>query len=151
MRDLAGFPPQAIGLILLASAVYFVVSWAPVIWPIIATHKMRLSFPRRWLFVLTILSLSYGLIAVFLTLLSLPVAAYSTFIAPQLAANGFHGTDWLVRANDLVVSYWWLMLPPALLLITLLLVRKLQPAWPLICSALAANNSFKSKPLRGST
>jgi hypothetical protein len=150
MSDLAGFPPEAIGLILLTSSVYFLVGWAPVIWPVLATHRVRHTFPRRWLFVLTILSLSYGVIVAFLMLLSLPVAAYSTFIAPQLAASGFHGTDWLVRANNLVVDYWWLMLPPALLFITFFLVRKLQPTWPSVCSVLTANNSLKPKPLRGS-
>jgi len=150
MSDLAGFSPEAIGLILLASSIYFLIGWAPVLWPIIATHKVRHTFPRRWLFALTILSLSYGVIVAFLMLLSLPATAYSTFIAPQLAANGFHGTDWLVRANNLSVNYWWLMLPPALLVLTFVLVRKLQPAWPAMCSALTANSSFKPNPLRGS-
>ena len=150
MRDIAGFPPEAVGLILSVSVVYFLVGWAPIIWPVIATHKLRRTFPRRLLFVLTILSLAYGAIIAFLTLFTIPVTAYSVFIAPQLSADGFHGTDWLVSANSFVVAYWWLTLPPLLLLNTFLLVRKLLPAWPEICTALTANNSFKPNPLRGS-
>ena len=137
------FPPETAVLVLLVSSAYFLVSWAPVIWPLLSTHKVRRTFPRRWLFILTILSLSYGLIIAILTLLTVPVTAYSAFVAPQLSATGFHGTDWLVRANNFFVSYWWLMLPPVLFASTFFLVRKLQPAWPSICAALAANNSVR--------
>jgi hypothetical protein len=150
MKYLAGFTPEQIALILAAAAAYFLMSWAPVIWPLVATHKLRANFPRRWLFVFAILALSYGVIVAFLTLLTIPITAYSVFIAPQLSFNGFHLTDGLVSANEFVVAYWWLMLPPALFLNTFVLVRKLLPAWPAICSALTANNSFKPKPLRGS-
>jgi uncharacterized PurR-regulated membrane protein YhhQ (DUF165 family) len=149
MSDIAGFPPEAVGLILLVSVAYFLVGWAPIIWPVIATHRLRRTFPRRWLFVLTILSLAYGAIIALLTLFTIPVTAYSVFIAPQLSADGFHGTDWLVSANSFVVAYWWLALPPLLLLNTFLLVRKLLPAWPAICTALTANNSFKPNPHQG--
>ena len=149
MNDLAGFPPEAVGLILLVSGIYFLIGWAPVIWPVLTTHKVRHTFPRRWLFVLTILALSYGVIVAFLMLLTIPVTAYSTFIAPQLSAGGFHATDWLVRANNMVLDYWWIMLVPTILFSTFFFVRKLQPAWPSICSALRANNSFKPSPHQG--
>lgn len=150
MTDIAGFPQETAGLILLVSVSYFFFCWAPIIWPVIATHKLRRSFPRRWLFVLTVLSLSYGAIIAFLMLFTLPITAYSVFIAPQLSVDGFHGTDWLVSANSFVVAYWWLALPPLLLLTTLLLVRKLLPAWSAICTALAVNDPLKPSPLRGS-
>ena len=150
MKDLAGFSPQAVALIMGVSVAYFVICWAPVIWPLIATHKLRRTFPRRWLFVASIFSLTYGVIAAFLTLLTLPVTAYGVFIAPQLSASGFHLTDPLLRANSFIADYWWLLLAPALLIITYLFIRKLLPAWPAICQALTANNSFKPNPLRGS-
>ncbi|MGY1411243.1 hypothetical protein ACW5EG_16935 [Luteimonas sp. A611] len=150
MKDLAGFPPQTIALIMAASAAYFVICWAPVIWPIIATHKQRGAFPRRWLFVGVVLSLAYGVIVAFLMLITLPITAYSVFVAPQLSANGFHFADPLLRANRFVTDFWWLLLPPALLLNTFWFVRKLRPIWPAVCQALTANNSFKPKPLRGS-
>jgi hypothetical protein len=149
MKDIAGFPPETAALIAVSSAVYFLIGWAPAIWPILATHKNRKLFPRRWLFVVTVLSLSYGLIVAALTLVTVPLTAYSVFIAPQLNASGFRGTDWLVQANGYVVDYWWLMLPIFLLFNTLYLVRKLKPAWPVICQALMANNSFKPNPHRG--
>ena len=150
MKDLAGFPPQAVAIIIGVSAAYFVICWSPVIWPLIATHKHRSTLPRRMLFAASVFSLTYGVIAAFLMMLTLPVTAYSVFIAPQLSANGFHLTDPLLRANAVVADYWWLLLPPALLIITFLFVRKLLPAWPAICQALTANNSFKPNSLRGS-
>jgi hypothetical protein len=148
MKDLAGFPPQAIALMTAVSAIYFVIFWAPVIWPFIATHKQRKVFPRRWLFVLVILALAYGLVVAFLIMLTIPMTAYSVFVGAQLAANGFHLTDSLVGANEFIANYWWLSLPPILLFNTFFLVRKLLPVWPAICHALTANNSFKPKPLR---
>ena len=150
MKDFAGFTPGQIALLVAGAAGYLLISWAPVIWPIMATHKQRATFPRRWLFVFAILALAYGVIVAFFTLITIPLTAYSVLIAPHLSFNGFHLTDSLVGANDFVVDYWWLMLPPALLFNTFILVRKLLPAWPAICSALTANNSFKPKPLRGS-
>ena len=150
MKDLAGFTPQEVALITAAFTVYALLSWAPVIWPLAVTHKQRATFPRRWLFAFTILALAYGTIVAFLTILTIPLTAYGVFIAPQLSVYDFHLTDGLLRANNFVVRYWWLLLPPALLLNTIFLVRKLLPAWPSICTGLAANNSFKPKPLRGS-
>jgi hypothetical protein len=150
MKDFAGFPPEAIALIVAFSAAYFLICWAPVFWPFLATHKQRKSFPRRWLFIATVFSLSYGVIVAFLCLITLPMTAYEVFIAPQLSENGFHLTDSLVGANQFVTRYWWLLLPPALLFNTFFIVRKLKPAWPSVCQGLTAINSFKPKPLRGS-
>src|SRR5690349_2533831 len=102
MKYLDGFDQRTIALILAIGAMYFLMSWAPVIWPLIATHKHRATFPRRWLFVFVILSLAYGVIVAFLTLVTIPITAYSVFIAPQLSFNGFHLTDWLLNANRFV-------------------------------------------------
>jgi len=150
MTDPTAFDQETITYIAWVASAYFALTLAPAIWPTVTTHKVRKSFPRRWLFVATVFSLSYGIVAAFLVICTIPITAYSTYIAPQLSVEGFHGTDWLIKANGYVASYWWLALPVVLLLVAWRLVRKLQPSWPSICLAMTANNSFKPKPLRGS-
>jgi hypothetical protein len=83
-------------------------------------------------------------------LVEIPISAYQIFIAPQLSAVGYHFSDPLLKANDLIINYWWLLLAPTLLACALLCTKILLPIWPGICQALTANNSFKPKPLRGS-
>ena len=91
------------------------------------------------MFIATILSLSYGTIIAFLTLITLPAAAYDVFIAPTLSESGFNFGGPLIKANRFITNYWWLLLPPALLLNTFYLVRKLKPVWVSVCKELTAN------------
>jgi hypothetical protein len=125
MSELAGFSPKIAALVVAVAAAYFLLSWAPLIWPLASTHKVRHTFPRRYLFAAVVFVMSYGLVAAFLCVATLPLTAYSVFVAPQLAAAGFHLTDPLVRANGFVADYWWVLLPPTLLLSALWLVRRL--------------------------
>ncbi|MBA8889098.1 hypothetical protein FHW12_003341 [Dokdonella fugitiva] len=146
MADTTAFDAKTLTYIACVASVYASLTWLPVIWPLVVTHRERKPFPRRWLFVATVASLSYGVVSAFLVLLTIPLTAYSSYIAPQLAIDGFRGTDWLVEANGYVVDYWWLALPIALALLALAVTRKLKPAWAVICSAMTANNSCMVSP-----
>ena len=150
MKEFAGFPLEAIVAIVAVSIAYFILSWAPLLWPLIATHRNRKEFPHRWLFIATIASLAYGIVVALLCIVSIPLSVYQVFIAPQLQEVGFHLSDPLLKANELFLTWWWILLPPTVLYCTLYSTRKLKPAWPDVCQALTANNSFKPRPLRGS-
>src|SRR5688500_9987132 len=118
MADESVFGAKLTALMILIGAVYFLLSFAPVIWPAICAlrHKNRLQ--RPWLFITAVACLTYGFFNFLIVALLRPAVAYSVFVAPSLEAAGRLYGPWLVQITRWVTDYWWIALPPIQLFLT---------------------------------
>jgi hypothetical protein len=135
MEDFLGFPPQMAALLIFLGVAYFIMSWAPLWWPALLAYRHRSSTPRRWLFVVVVACLTYGLFVFFFFALTIPAQVYAIFIAPQWEQLGYPIGRPVLRVFRLIADYWWLVLPPVLLLTAWFVTRKLLRVWPRICAA----------------
>jgi hypothetical protein len=144
------FGTEMTAIMLAVGLAYFFVSWSPLLWPAFQAFRHRPQHPRPLLFTLVVGCLVYGVFFFLGTALLLSAQAYSVFVAPSLAAADRPYGHWLVSATRFITNYWWIGLPPLLLFVTVLCTRRVSRVWPVVCQALAPNNSFKPNPLRGS-
>jgi hypothetical protein len=131
------FPPKLAFLLTLISVGYFLLSFAPVIWPAVRAFRRANRLSRPWLFVGLVACFTYGVFSFFIFALMLPAQAYTIFIAPQLEEAGWPSGHYFVRVTTFIADYWWIALPPAQLLATFFVTRRLSVRWERICSALS--------------
>ena len=136
MEVIETFGPKLIALMALTAVCWFLLTLAPLIWPVYRAKKTTL--PRPWLFAVVVAALVYGALNFVLLVAVVPIEAYTIFIAPQLEEMGQPYGRLLVKGARFVESYWWLLVPPIQLIATVVLTRKLARKWADICSALAA-------------
>ncbi len=132
--------------------VWWVLSLMPILYSILVAVRTKPALPRRFLFVSAVVLLSYGLLIFFLFVVSLPLSAYSIFIAPQLEAVGelSRAGRWLAASSRFISQWGWFVIPLVLSISAVILSRYLVVRWHLLAACLGPNNSFKPKPLRGS-
>lgn len=141
--------PKLSALLALAAVAYALLSFAPILWPAIATWRTRPLLPHRWLFIGVVAALVYGAFSFLAFAILLPVEAYGIFVAPQLEESGVAAGRPLLRASGFAAKYWWLLIPPVQLLLTWYITRQLKARWAHICTP-PPDNSIKPNPLRGS-
>ena len=109
----------------------------PVLYPAFLAARTKPVIPRRILFVVAATCMSYGLLALFVLLVSWPLQLYSLFVAPQLQDAGrFYGA-WLVAGGHFFTSSSWFALPVALVVASVLVSRYLARRWPRVVCALS--------------
>jgi hypothetical protein len=138
MKAIQIFGPELSAILLLLSLGYFLLSFAPVLWPAFLAFRRKSRLPRPWLFVATVAALTYGTFTFIIFAFLLPAAVYNIFIAPQFEAAGLPYGNAIVHLTRHLVEYWWLIVPPAQLTLTWLVTRRLGQKWERICGALAA-------------
>ncbi len=132
------FGPKLSILIVAVGVAYFLLSFAPVIWPAWLAFRHRPNMRRPWFFVGLVAVVVYGLFSFLAFALLIPVELYGVFVAPSLeAANMSYGAP-VLATSRFVVQYWWLAVPPTQLFLTWWVSRRLQQRWERICDALAA-------------
>jgi hypothetical protein len=142
--------PDVWPLIALA-AVWWVLSLLPVFYSTFVAFRTTPAMPRRPLFVAVVACLSYGLLIFFLFAISLPLSAFSVFIAPQLEASGELPVvgRWLAIASRFISTWGWFVVPLFLAIVSFKLARYLGVRWPQLVAGLGPNISSKPTPLRG--
>ena len=143
--------PEVWPLIAIAM-VWWLLSLAPVLYSAFVATRTRLALPRRFLFVAVVVTLSYGLLVFFLFAITLPLAAFSIYIAPGLEAAGKLSVSgrWLAATSRAISTWGWFVVPFFLAISSFKLTRYLATRWHQLVTGLGPNNSFKPKPLRGS-
>lgn len=131
------FGAKLLALLVAVAAVYLVLAFVPVLWPALRAFRAPRRLPRPWLFVAVVSSVAYGMVAIFVFAVGVPMDAYLVFIAPQLQEAKLPYGAALVPASQFVVDYWWLAAPVVQLLATWYLTRRLSARWERICEALA--------------
>ena len=136
---------------ILAAVVWWLLSLAPILYSALLAFRAKPVMPRRVLFVGTVSTLSYGLLILFVFVVSLPLGAFSTYIAPTLREAGdlTLAGRWAGEISDAISSWGFFIIPLILAGSALWLSRRLLPRWPQIVIALGPNNSSKPTPLRG--
>nr|AAK01324.1 unknown [uncultured bacterium HB1-14] len=145
------FAPDVWPLIL-AAIIWWLLSLAPVVYSSYVVVRKNPALPRRLLFIGVVAGLSYGLLVLFLLLVSLPLSAFGVYIAPQLEAAGQLplAGRWLVTVWRAISDWGWFVVPVVLAISSFKLVRHLAPRWHHVVAGLGPNSSFKPTPLRGS-
>lgn len=136
MTDILGFPPHMAAMIVAVGLTYFLMSWAPVWWPAMVAYRGGRLMPRRFLFVVVVACLSYGIFSFLLFALFFLAEMYAMFVAPQLDRLGYPAGRPVLAVIRFLEHYWWLVLPPLLFAATFFITRKLSSRWEKICVAL---------------
>ena len=142
--------PEIWPLIVLA-VLWWVLSLFPVFLAIFVAFRTRPVLPRRGMFMAVVVGLAYGLLFFFFIAVAVPLAAFETYIAPQLEASRQlpAAGRWLVHASRFISTWGWAATPFVLAISSIKLTRFLSVRWPQLVSSLGPNNSFKPKPYRG--
>ena len=145
------FAPDVWPLIL-AAIIWWLLSLTPIVYSSYVAVRTKPELPRRALFVAVAAGLIYGLLVLFLFLVSLPLSAFGVYIAPQLEAAGQlpQTGQWLVAVWRVIADWGWFVIPAVLSISSFKLPRYLAPRWHGIVAGLGPNNSFKPKSLRDS-
>ena len=141
--------PDVWPLIAIAIA-WWLLSLAPVLYSALVATRTRPALPRRFLFVVVVVTLSYGLLVFFLFAITIPLAAFSVYIAPGLEASGELSVPgrWLVATSRAISTWGWFVVPFFLAISSFKLTRYLATRWHQLVTGLGPNNSFKPNPHR---
>ena len=148
MKVIEVFGAGLTALMVVIAAIYFVVSFAPILWPAFVASRNRPDLPRPVVFVAVVAALVYGAFSFIGFAVLLPVEAYGAFVAPSLEASGAAYGAGILRLSRFFTEYWWLFVPPIQLGLTWFITGQVGRRWQHICSA-PPNNSFNPMPLRG--
>ena len=149
MKDLV---PSGMWPIVFVGIAIWILAITPLLYSAFVALRTRPLIPRRILFVAVITGMSYGFMLLFAILVTLPLEAFSTFIAPQLQAIGHLPRFglWLAEISQALSSWGWFVIPLVDAIASIWFTRYLVRRWPQVVASLGPNNSFKPKPLRGS-
>ena len=148
MEFIEVFGPTMTAIIVVFAIVYFIVSFAPVLWPAFVAWRNRSHLSRAFLFIAVVAALVYGVFSFLAFAVLLPVEAYGSFIAPSLESEGVAYGSGLLRVSGFLASYWWIFVPPIQIALTWFVTAQLGRRGQHICAA-PSNNSFKPTPLGG--
>ena len=143
------FGAEMTALLAAIAIVYFLVSFAPVLWPAFVAWRNRPHLSRPLVFVAVVAALVYGAFSFLGFAVLLPVEAYSIFVAPSLEAAGVAHGSGLLRVSRFFAEYWWIFVPPVQLALTWFVTIQVGRRWQHICAA-PPNHSFKPNLLRRS-
>jgi hypothetical protein len=135
MNALEVFGPSMTVILIAVAIGYFLLSFAPVIWPAFVAYKHRSWFPRPAVFVLVVAALSYGVFSFLAFAVLLPVELYGIFVAPSLESSGVASGASVLSFSGSFADYWWVIIPPAQLAITWLVTAHVGRRWAHICAA----------------
>ena len=116
---------------------YFLLSFAPVIWPAYRVFRHRPRLDRPVLFIGVVAALVYGVFSFIAFAALLPVEIYGVYIAPSLADAGFFHGSTVLRVSNFFVRYWWLAIPPLQLILTWYVTSRIERRWIRITEAIA--------------
>lgn len=115
---------------------YFTLVLSPLWFPGILAYRRKM-FPRPWLFIGLVASITYGFITFLFFVVAIPAEVYSIFIAPQLEAAGKPFGRLFIIGVQFMESYGWLFAVIAQLIFTVITTVWLSRKWENICVALA--------------
>lgn len=136
MDTIFGFEPALAAAMIAAAIAYEFFTFAPLIFSAIVAVRRRTTMRRKFLFVGSVVALTYGLLLVFLVTICVPVSAFMIYVAPSLRFNGYLEDSWFIAVADFAVEWWWLILPPVFIAAALVTTRYLAKRWNAIVDAL---------------
>jgi hypothetical protein len=149
MEVIEVFGAKMTALMAAIAIAYFLVSFAPILWPAVVAWRNSPRLSRPFVFVTVVAALVYGTFSFLGFALLLPVEAYSIFVAPSLESAGISPGVRVLRISRFFAEYWWIFVPPVQFVLTWFVTAYVGRRWQHICAA-PPNNSFKPNPLRGS-
>lgn len=108
----------------------------PVLYSTFLAVRLKAVMPQRILFVVAATCMSYGLLALFVLLVSWPLQLYALFVAPELQQAGHFYGSWLVSGGHFFALWSWLALPVALVVASVWASRYLFHRWPRVAHTL---------------
>ena len=135
MEAIEVFGAKQSAMIAALAAVYFLVSFAPVLWPALKAFRRSPRFSRPFLFVATVAALVYGVFSFITFAILLPVQMYSIFIAPSLESAGLAYGSGVLRISWFFTEFWWILIPPIQLVLTWFVTVQVGRRWEHICKA----------------
>src|SRR5689334_20953498 len=93
-------------LFVVAGVIYYLCAFAPVLCSGYVVLRRKPVLPRRFLFILTVTVLSYGVLNFAGYVIDIPVSAYLLYVAPQLEATGRYAGQPFTSLGRFAVRYW---------------------------------------------
>lgn len=82
MDTIFGFEPALAAAMIAAAIAYEFFTFAPLIFSAIVAVRRRTTMRRKFLFVGSVVALTYGLLLVFLVTICVPISAFMIYVAP---------------------------------------------------------------------
>jgi hypothetical protein len=136
MTDIFGFDLKTAAMIGGMGVAYFLLAYLPVIYSALIAFRRRPALSHRILFVLTVAAFVYGLVAFASIGISLPSAAFLSYVAPQMEASGYLKGSAFFHGLRFLAAYWWLILPPIFGVLSVVFTRFLATRWDAVVVAL---------------
>ena len=136
MIETLGFPLDLAFAMSAIAVIYLLAILSPVLLAAVIAWRQHRTMKRRILFVGSVMVACYGLIALFLMAIAVPVGVFAVFVVSPLKELGYLEHSFVLAAIDFTYSWWWLLLPAAILISATLTSRYLANRWNRIIEAL---------------